>query len=155
MFEIREFSPEGAFTNPSSTLSLKQFSCPDCCIPRDIDLCRDSDLVPADAQQPVLAPVCDNCGAVFDRLAIEERLLGEVQKMAVQWMTQDLKCVKCARIRTNEFMDHCGCAGDWTVTVNKEELMKALKNFEGVAAFYGLRMLGSVVEGALAAVLRG
>jgi DNA polymerase epsilon subunit 1 len=152
MFEIREFSAEGAFTNPSSTLALKQFSCPDCCVPRDIDLCRDSDLMPADAQQHVLAPVCDNCGAIFDRLAIEEKLLGEVQKMAVQWMTQDLKCAKCARIRSNEFMDHCGCAGEWVMTVKKEDLVKSLKNFEGVAAFYELRMLGSVVEAALAGV---
>jgi DNA polymerase epsilon subunit 1 len=152
MFEIREFSAEGAFTNPSSTLSLKQISCPECCVPRDIDLCRDSDLVPVDSTQQVLAPVCEHCGAGFDRLALEEKMLGEVQKMAVQWMTQDLKCAKCARIRSNEFMDHCGCAGEWVGTVRKEELVKTLRNFEGVAAFYGLRMLGGVVEGALAGV---
>jgi DNA polymerase epsilon subunit 1 len=152
MFEIREFSAEGAFTNPSSALSLKQISCPECCVPRDIDLCRDSDLVPADSTQQVLAPVCEHCGAGFDRLALEEKMLGEVQKMAVQWMTQDLKCAKCARIRSNEFMDHCGCAGEWVGTVRKEELVKTLRNFEGVAAFYGLRMLGGVVEGALAGV---
>jgi hypothetical protein len=36
--------------------------------------------------------------------------------------------------------------------VRKEELVKTLRNFEGVAAFYGLRMLGGVVEGALAGV---
>jgi DNA polymerase epsilon subunit 1 len=161
MFEIREFSAEGAFTNPSSTLSLKQFSCPDCCVPRDIDLCRDSDLVPVDAdnnnnnsekQQRVLAPVCENCGAVFERLAIEEKLLGEVSKMIVQWMTQDLKCAKCARIRSNEFMDHCGCAGEWVMTVKKEDLVKTLRNFQGVAKFYELLMLGSVVEAAIAGV---
>jgi DNA polymerase epsilon subunit 1 len=161
MFEIREFSAEGAFTNPSSTLSLKQFSCPDCCVPRDIDLCRDSDLVPIDAdnnnnnsekQQRVLAPVCENCGAVFERLAIEEKLLGEVSKMIVQWMTQDLKCAKCARIRSNEFMDHCGCAGEWVMTVKKEDLVKTLRNFQGVAKFYELLMLGSVVEAAIAGV---
>ena len=79
-------------------------------------------------------------------------MLGEVQKMAVQWMTQDLKCVKCARIRSNEFMDHCGCAGEWVMTVKKEDLVKSLKNFEGVAMFYELRMLGSVVEAALAGI---
>jgi DNA polymerase epsilon subunit 1 len=156
MFEIREFSAEGAFTNPSSTLSLKQFSCPDCCVPRDIDLCRDSDLVPIldgdNDKQRVLAPVCENCGAVFDRLAVEEKLLGEVQKMAVQWMTQDLKCAKCARIRSNEFMDHCGCAGEWVMTVKKEDLVKTLRNFQGVAKFYSLVLLGGVVEAAIAGI---
>jgi len=129
-------------------------------VPRDIDLCRDSDLVPVDGdnnnnnerQQRDLAPVCENCGAIFDRLAVEEKLLGEVSKMIVQWMTQDLKCAKCARIRSNEFMDHCGCAGEWVMTVKKEDLVKRLRNFQGVAKFYQLLMLESVVEAAIARV---
>lgn len=149
LFDIREFSSDGSFINPSSSLSLKQISCPDCCVPKDIDLCRDQDLVPADSQQPTLVAKCDNpgCGAVFQPLDIEERLIGDVQKMAVLWMTQDLKCRKCGKIRINEFMDHCGCAGEWVGTVKKEELVKQLKVLEGVARFYGLRMLEGVVEG--------
>ena len=150
LFEIREFSAEGAFANPSTSLCLKQLSCPECCVPKDIDLCKDSDLVPADAQQPVLVATCGNCGALFDKLAIEERLLGDIQRMAVQWMTQDLSCKKCRKVRTNEFMDHCACAGEWTTTVRKEDLTKQLRIYEGVAAFYGLRMLSSVLEGVLA-----
>ncbi|RMY26027.1 hypothetical protein D0867_00337 [Hortaea werneckii] len=149
LFEIREFSAEGAFTNPSTSLCIKQLSCPECCVPKDIDLCRDSDLVPTDSQQPTLLPTCDNCGALFDRLAIEEKLLGDIQKLTVQWMTQDLRCKKCARIRTNEFMEHCVCAGEWMGTLRKDEMMKTLRVHESVASFYGLRMLGSVLEGVM------
>ena len=105
--------------------------------------------MPEDAQQQVLSPKCDNCGAVFDRLFIEERLLGDVQKMGIQWMTQDLKCRKCFRIRTNDFMDHCACAGEWTTTVRKDDMLKRLRIYEAVAAFYGLKMLGSVLDGIL------
>ncbi|KAK5125281.1 DNA polymerase epsilon catalytic subunit [Meristemomyces frigidus] len=151
LFEIREFSAESAFANPSTSLSIKQLSCPECCVPRDIDLCRDSDLVPADSQQQqrVLVAKCENCSAVFDPLSIEERLLGDVQKTILQWMTQDLKCKKCAKLRMNEFMDHCGCAGEWMTTVRKDDVVQHLRIYEGVAAFYGLRMLGSVLEGVL------
>ena len=149
LFEIREFSADGAFSNPSTTLCIRQRSCPECCVPKDIDLCRDSGLVPEDAQQQMLVPKCDNCAAVFDRLYIEERLLGDVQKMAVQWMTQDLKCRKCARIRTNEFMEHCACAGEWTTTMKRDEMWRLLRVYEKVAAFYGLKMLGSVLEGVM------
>ena len=153
LFEIREFSADGAFSNPSTSLSVKQLSCQECCVPRDIDLCRDSGLLPEDdSQQPVLAPKCDNCGATFDRLLIEERLLAEVQKMGIQWMTQDLKCRKCSRIKTNDFMDHCACAGEWTTTVKKDDMLKRLRICEAVAAFYGLKMLGSVLEGVLRAM---
>ncbi|TKA51329.1 hypothetical protein B0A55_13634, partial [Friedmanniomyces simplex] len=148
LFEIREFSAEGGFANPSTSLTIKQLSCAECTVPRDIDLCRDNGFVLADAQQQTTLVVnCEHCHAVFDRLLIEEKLLGEVQKMAVQWMTQDLKCKKCARIRTNEFMDHCACAGEWTTTVKREEMVRQLRVHERVAAFYRLRMLERVLEG--------
>ncbi|EGP83629.1 unnamed protein product [Zymoseptoria tritici ST99CH_3D1] len=142
LFEIREFSSDGAFANPSTSLSVKQLSCSECCVPRDIDLCRDTDIVAADGS---LAPKCGNCNADFDRLGIEEKLLAEVQRLVVQWMTQDLKCKKCKRVRTNEFMDHCGCAGEWIGTVKREDVVKVLKVYEQVARFYELRMLESVV----------
>lgn len=148
LFDIREFSPEGAFTNPSSSLLIRQLSCSECCTPKDIDLCRDSDIASpptSEVSHWTLAPKCDQCTAPFDRLAIEERLIADVQKMALQWMTQDLKCKKCSRIRTNDFMDHCACAGEWIGTVKKDELARKLRVYEGVSRFYGLRMLEGVV----------
>lgn len=153
LFEIREFSTEGAFANPSNSLAIKQLSCPECCLPRDIDLCRDGDIIPADLQQNrTLTVRCQNCDALFDRLGIEERLLGEVQKMVLQWTTQDLKCGKCGRIRTNDFMDHCSCAGEWVCTVKKDEVMKQLKIYRVVGQFYGFRMLEDVVRSVADAV---
>ncbi|KAF1352349.1 hypothetical protein BDV97DRAFT_293561 [Delphinella strobiligena] len=147
LFEIREFSSDGAFANPSTSLSIKQLSCPECCLPRDIDLCRDGDIIPADmAGQKTLTVRCQNCDASFDRLAIEERLLGEVQKVVLQWTTQDLKCGKCARIRANDFMDHCSCAGEWVTTVKRDEVIKSLRVYRSVALFYGFRMLEDVVN---------
>jgi DNA polymerase epsilon subunit 1 len=147
LFEIREFSAEGGFTNPSTSLVLKQLSCSNCTVPRDIDLCRDAGLTVDDAQQPVLVAKCENCSTAFDRLVIEERLLAEVQKMAVQWMTQDLKCKKCSRIRTNEFMEHCACAGDWTTTVKRDDMVRRLRVYERVASYYRLQMLERVLAG--------
>ncbi|QIX00395.1 hypothetical protein AMS68_005912 [Peltaster fructicola] len=152
LFDIREFSKDGTFTNPSTSLSIKQLSCPECCVPRDIDLCKDGDLLPTDGQQMSLTIRCDNCEAVFDRLSIEERLLGDVQKMAVQWSTQDLICGKCRRVRTNDFMDHCACAGDWIGTMKRETVAEQLEVFSSVAAFYGLKMLASVVDAGLKAL---
>jgi DNA polymerase epsilon subunit 1 len=151
LFEIREFSSEGTFTNPSTSLSIAQLSCPECSVPKDIDLCRDGDLLSTSApdgpQNHALTAKCDNCAHPFDRLVIEERLLADVQKMCVQWMTQDLKCKKCSRIRTNDFMEHCACAGEWVGTLKREEMVKTVRIYEGVAGFYGLRMLGNVLEG--------
>jgi DNA polymerase epsilon subunit 1 len=160
LFEIREFSAEGAFANPSSSLKVRQLSCAECCLPRDIDLCRDSDIFSATASAvsattttsttstaKILNILCHNCSTPFPNLTIEERLLSEVQKLVLQWQTQDLKCGKCGRIRQNEFMDHCGCAGEWGCTMKREDVVGRLRVFGKVGGAFGMRMLGDVVEG--------
>lgn len=163
LFEIREFSADGAFSNPSSSLVLSNLNCEHCCVPRDVDLCRDSAIVVlppagADDSGPAAAAAvtakqkdnklvvrCLNCDAPFDRLAIEESLLALVQKQVVAWTTQDLKCGKCSKVRVNEFMEHCSCAGVWVATIDKNEVVRRLEVFGAVSEFFGFRMLGEVV----------
>ncbi|KAF2717231.1 DUF1744-domain-containing protein [Polychaeton citri CBS 116435] len=151
-FEVREFSVEATFRNPSASLLVRGLICAECCAPRDLDLCKDSSLyVPTNSNSPpILAPICESCGAPFDRLMIEEKLIGEVGKMAVDWMSQDLKCVKCGGLKDNEFMTHCGCGGGWVETAKRGVLIDRLKVLDGVGKFFGLKMLSGVVEGAVA-----
>ncbi|KAL2356264.1 hypothetical protein BJ546DRAFT_596580 [Cryomyces antarcticus] len=154
LFDIREFSPDGTFANPSTSLCIRQLVCPECTIPRDLDLCRDSDLLPPPALlQPAtgaIAPLpqwkCPNCDSAYDKLAIEERLLAEVEKAVVEWATQDLKCAKCRRVRVNDFMEHCSCAGEWVGTIKREELVRRMGVWRRAAAFYGFTMLENVVR---------
>lgn len=125
---------------------------------RDLDLCRDEDVLPDTAVgDGASAPAgrawaCTTCGHEYNRLAIEERLIGRVQKVVVEWQTQDLKCKKCRKIRVNDFMEHCGCSGQWVATVDKEDIMSELKVLETVSGFYGLKMLGGVVGDVLSRI---
>ncbi len=125
LFEIREFSADATFTNPSATLVVRNVTCDECTTTRDMDLCRDVALLPplpspstttttttTTAPQPPKWK-CPNpsCHAPYSVLAIEERLVADVQKLVLEWVTQDLKCSKCKRLRSNEFLEHCACAG--------------------------------------------
>ncbi|KAI9823294.1 MAG: DNA polymerase epsilon catalytic subunit [Thelocarpon impressellum] len=154
LFDIREFSAEAAFVNPSSSLALAQHVCDACTMARDLDLCRDETLLPdADSQGPgeaTRAWRCGTCGTEYDRLAIEEELIGRVQRMAVEWATQDLKCGKCGRVRVNDFMEHCPCSGEWVGTRKRRDVEERLRVYGRVAEVYGLRMLGDVVKGCVA-----
>lgn len=156
-FEIKEFSPQARFENPSSSLRLEQLICDHCTMVRDLDLCRDEDILPdpAIADGPATRTsrqwACTFCGSEYNRLAIEERLVARVQRVLVLWQTQDLKCQKCGKIRVNDFMEHCGCSGIWVGTVDREKVVGDLRVLERVSGFYGLSMLGEVVGG----VLRG
>ncbi|KAL2260303.1 hypothetical protein VTK26DRAFT_5725 [Humicola hyalothermophila] len=167
LFDVREFSRDGAFANPSESLRLPQLSCDSCTVARDLDLCRDEDLLPpsfSSSSSSSAAAAAGNenetgrgewswrclcCGAEYDRNGVEERLLGEVEGLVVRWTTQDLQCARCGALRVNEFVEHCTCSGEWRESVKRDEVVRRLRVYARVAGFYGLRMLGDVVKGVL------
>lgn len=174
LFEIREFSPEARFENPSAALRVEGVICAECTMVRDLELCRDEDLLPpaaaaaasragGDAGPGVITKpwLCPHCATPYPRLALEEKLIARVQAMLVRWATQDVRCAKCKTVRVNEFMEHCACSGVWVGTVAKDGggkgekgggLVGELRVMERVAGGYGLRMLAGVVEGVLAGI---
>lgn len=166
LFEVREFSEAAAFRNPSASCVLRGLVCDECCAVRDLDLCRDADVLPpppsssssssaaAGDEQQKIAPrwKCETCNAAFDKLRIEEKLVARVQRFVVAWTTQDLKCGKCGRLRSNEFMEHCACAGEWVGTVKREEVMGEVSVLKTVAEWYGLGMLEEVCKEVLEGV---
>ena len=153
MFDIREFSDEGKYENPASSLKLSQVICNHCTMTRDIDLCRDADILPEEGIESNSSSTrpwcCLYCGTEYDKLALEERMIGEVEGMIVEWQTQDLKCSKCGGMNVTEFMEHCPCSGSWVGTMDRGAVEKKLKVFKSVAEFYGLHMLTTVTNGVL------
>lgn len=153
MFEIREFSKEASFINPSESLRFQQVICDNCTMARDIDLCRDEDLIPdVDVEGRIVDAgnrpwKCGFCDAEYDRMVLEERMIADVEAMVVKWAGQDLKCSKCKGVRVNDFMEHCSCSGIWVEEVKHEEVVKTLGVYRNVGKFYGLRMLSDVVDG--------
>ncbi|MCJ1436933.1 DNA polymerase epsilon catalytic subunit [Xylographa pallens] len=148
LFDVREFSPAARFENPSASLRLDAVVCAECTAVRDLELCRDEDLLPttADVSKPWR---CFHCRAEYPRLSLEERLIARVQKVLVQWATQDVRCAKCRGVRVNEFMEHCGCSGVWVGTMDRDKVARELRIMQSVAVGYGLKMLEGVVEGVL------
>lgn len=155
LFEIREFSKEARFENPSESLRIQQVICDNCTMARDLDFCRDEDLIPvwgAGGERETRPWKCTFCDAKYERLGIEERLIAEVEKLVIEWNSQDLKCGKCGALRVNDFMEHCACSGQWGVVGKREDGVRRLRVLERVAEGYGLRMLGVVVAEVLGGV---
>lgn len=146
LFDVREFSKEGTFANPSESLKLFQVSCDSCTMARDLDLCRDEDLLASTGPNSTGGWSCTYCGAELDRVGIEERMLGIVESWTVEWTTQDLKCARCGALRLNDFMEHCTCSGSWTEVANRKEINAKMVTMKRVAKYYGLKMLLDVVE---------
>lgn len=148
LFEIREFSKEGTFTNPSESLKLPQVSCDSCTMTRDLDLCRDEDLFSSSSgENGGQSWQCGFCNTEYDRVSIEERLLAMVEGWTTEWACQDLKCERCGALRVNDFMEHCTCSGGWKEVLSRDEIVRKMAVMKRVAKYYGLRMLGNVVDG--------
>lgn len=156
LFEVREFSKEGRFENPGNSLKIAELTCSACCLIRDLDLCRDEDVLPepgTDNTNTVSRPWrCPFCQTEYDRLAQEEMLIGQVHGMIVAWQTQDLKCSKCGTLKVSEFMEHCSCSGKWAETMDRGDIEKRLRVLSSVAKFHELKLLQNVVEGVLSQV---
>lgn len=156
LFDVREFSREGTFQNPSESLRLGQVSCDNCTMARDLDFCRDEALLPPPGGEGAAAAAvvwrCGFCEAEYSRNELEERLVGEVAGLAAGWACQDLRCGRCGALRVNEFSEHCVCSGQWVETVKRDEVVRRLRIYGRVAESYGLRMLGDVVKGMLEGV---
>jgi DNA polymerase epsilon subunit 1 len=153
LFEVREFSKEGRFENPSANLKLPELTCNACCLIRDLDLCRDEDVLPDPGTDNNKGPKpwrCPFCQTEYDRLAQEEILIGQVHGLVVEWQTQDLKCSKCSTLKISEFMEHCSCSGKWATTVDLKETEKKLRVLQSAAKFHSLQLLEEVVEEVLA-----
>ncbi|RKF60362.1 DNA polymerase epsilon catalytic subunit A [Erysiphe neolycopersici] len=151
LFDIREFSTEANFRDPSQSLKLAQIICDNCTLSRDLDFCRDEDLISTgsiDKETPSnsYAWKCSFCDEEYNRLAIEERLIAMVYGMYTEWCGQDLKCMKCGALRINDFMEHCACSGTWGETLQRDKVVTKLEVLYRVAKAYDLRMLIDVVS---------
>lgn len=156
VFDIREFSAEGNFTNPSASLKIQQIICGYCNFVRDLDLCRHNELARnvnseggagAGGNSSYYVWVCENCGQEYNRVHLEELLVYEVQKMVTLFQVQDLKCSRCKRIREDDLSSNCACSGMWVETMSREEILKRVAVYKHVARYYDLKLLLDVVEG--------
>ncbi|KAI0475242.1 DNA polymerase epsilon [Xylariaceae sp. FL0804] len=153
LFEVREFAPEGAFANPSASLRVPQWSCAECTLARDWDLCRDGNLLAgaADANTGGVAGAaaaaaaaswrCGFCGAETDRLRLEERLVADLAGRLAAWAAQDVACARCGGARVNDLAEHCACSGAWRCEADAADAAARLAVARAVADWYGLRVL--------------
>jgi DNA polymerase epsilon subunit 1 len=153
LFSIREFGAEARFENPSKSLRFESLVCDTCTALRELDLCRDEDIIPApnpdDPAQIIDKPwKCHSCSNDFNRHVLEEDLIARVEKEVVRWHTQDLRCKKCGGLQGDDsiFKEHCSCGGEWTISLEKSAVRERMSIVHRVADTYGMRLLLSVIE---------
>ncbi|KAG0052419.1 DNA polymerase epsilon catalytic subunit [Gryganskiella cystojenkinii] len=154
LIEVREFSSESLFVNPCESFVLRGVICSYCNYCQDLDFCRDPHLLPKikkDTGKMVLGTWrCQECKEEYDRDAIEESMVAIVERMVDQYQMQDLKCVKCRRVKADHLGEWCECSGRFVTVMGRNDYLRKMRVFENIAEFYGLVLLKEVVTWILA-----
>lgn len=138
IFEVREFSDEATFRNPSASLKIPHVACDYCNHIRDIDMCRDD-------EAHIWA--CVKCSKPYSRVRIEEELISQYHKVLATFYSQDYQCAKCHQIRSSNLSLFCKCSGAWVETVSYVDVERKLNVFARVADYYNLQLLREMIEG--------
>ncbi|GEQ71873.1 hypothetical protein JCM33374_g5559 [Metschnikowia sp. JCM 33374] len=135
--DVREFSAESMFANPSASLTIPSVICDYCEYIRDVDFCRN---------EPEDVWACTHCHKSYNKAAMEEELISQCNKLVAKYLSQDYKCTRCHAIKSDNMSEFCKCSGEWIETVKFEYVEKRLEVFRNVASTFGLKMLSVQLE---------
>ncbi|KAJ1904161.1 DNA polymerase epsilon catalytic subunit, partial [Coemansia sp. IMI 209127] len=150
LLSIGEFSEDAQFSNPCERLVLPRVVCDFCNFCRDMDFCRDADLLPApavageDGSHQASPPEwqCLGCGSAYDRVRIEERLIEQLRALVLSYQMQDLVCSKCRLMKQDNFSLQCAsCAGKYKPAVSADSIRTQIDVYRDVAQMSNLAML--------------
>ena len=137
IFEVREFSEEAEFKNPTADLVVCGIICEYCSYIKDINFCKDD---------PAIVFMCENCSSQYDKLLLQERLVEKLSSMLEHYMNQDLRCSKCHKVREDYMSMRCNCSGRWEGAIPTEKIIKDLRVFRQVSEFFEFDLLSAAIS---------
>ncbi|KAG5420383.1 POL2 [Candida metapsilosis] len=137
VFDVKEFSTQANFVNPSTSLKLPHVICDYCNHIRDVDLCRDEEINVWN---------CTACHRPYNKIALEEETIAILMKLFTDFYNQDLQCDKCGCIRQGNLDLFCTCSGNWVETVDHVKVDQQVQVFANVGRFYNMQLLKGVLE---------
>ncbi|KAJ2908657.1 DNA polymerase epsilon catalytic subunit [Coemansia aciculifera] len=162
LLDVGEFAEASQFVNPCERLVLSRVVCDFCNYCRDMDFCRDADLLPSTTTSSsaataaaggegssVQAPEweCLGCGCAYDRLRIEERLIELLHEALLAYQMQDLVCGKCRLMKQDNFSVQCvACAGKYRTMVSPAAVRAQIQVYLDVAEMNRLPMLHDLAK---------
>ncbi|KAK4057447.1 DNA polymerase epsilon catalytic subunit [Microbotryomycetes sp. JL221] len=138
---VREFATEAQFRNPCLPFKVPMVVCKTCNAVRDLDLCRDANLLVRGAIW-----TCDRCNAEHDKSAVEATIIDTIQRRIMSYQLQDLRCTRCKQMRTDNLSLHHGCSGEFGLFETKSELVKRMLLAKNVGEYHNMRLLVEVME---------
>lgn len=137
VFEVREFDTRAEFINPSTSLVVNGFLCEFCFFTTDIDFCKDD---------PTTIFACPSCHKKFNRVLLQEHMIQKLYADVESYLTQDLQCSRCRRMKQDNMSTYCSCSGSWVGSVSKNSLIEKALVYRQVTEYYDFDLLRCALE---------
>ncbi|CCK70723.1 DNA polymerase epsilon catalytic subunit KNAG_0F00540 [Huiozyma naganishii CBS 8797] len=137
LFEIREFAKEAEFSNPCKNLIINEVTCRYCFHATSIDFCR------MDSSGDFS---CMNCHKDFDRDLLQEFLIQKLCSESDNFVSQDLHCSKCHKIKMDYMSTHCTCSGKWVNSAKTLDLENQVVIYRQVADYFKFDLLKDTIQ---------
>merc|ERR1712086_807238 len=89
-----------SFKNPCFPMLLRDLPCPWCCVASHVDV----------TSHPSRGPglwVCLHCDRLYDKDAVQARLVSTFESIVQAWQSQEITCLKCRRLNTTQIQTFC------------------------------------------------
>lgn len=141
LIDVRSFSADAQFKNPCLTYVLPDVICSFCNQCRDLDLCRDPDLIDHVWK-------CAACEHPYDKMAIESELVRLVNRKSVSFQVQDLVCSTCGSVKQGNLNSYCPCSGKFKAFDQNDakQFKQDMRCFGNIAEYHKFRWLKQTVQ---------
>jgi len=132
-------SASSTFESPCFPLILRDVACPWCCVASHVDV----------TSHPSRGPglwVCHNCERLYDKDAVQARLVDMLENVAQAWQSQEIHCKKCRRLRTAHLQTFCECFGRFEVRFKAADFRMVLQVLRSLVVPHDLPWLGEMVR---------
>ena len=166
LLHVREFAAQADYKDLCLPFTLNDLICSYCNNCKDLDLCRDDELLALNKKGGTDKWACDVCSQPYHLPAIESRLVAALQvstsrlssvlnrslthkpspslsqRRVRDYQLQDLECVRCKQVSSGHLRATCSlCSGDLRPSLPPSEFRKKLVVFQNMAEFHGFELL--------------
>lgn len=139
--QIREFSKEAEFHNPSQSFVLYDVMCPFCSSVSNLDLLRDIHLMENDHWK------CKHCKNDYDKIAVEKRLIDILKRKSLAYQLQDFVCEKCNQVKEDNLALYCkNCSGPFVSCMSQDEMNSFISRFSKIADLHHFDWLKDIIH---------
>jgi len=137
--KISSFSKGISFENPSYPIILRDVVCPTCCSTSHLDVTSHTSRAPGHW-------VCANCDGLYEKDALQARLVGLLESTVQAWQAQDVVCKKCKKFQATKLQKFCDCFGLFHLRYKEDDFKLAVKMMRSLVEPHDLKWLGETLS---------